>query len=140
MGLMLDYNFNLELTQLSGQTSQPPWTCEDNTFREVVLVDGKPVLFKVSDDSFSYEMPLNADFSVNEKTVFKKFHDIYDLDFDLEKFYSYLENDEKLKNAKDFLLDSGAFSFMNGRKSVDWDEYLERYAYFIASNDIRNFF
>lgn len=102
MGLMLDYNFNLELTQLSGQTSQPPWTCEDNIFQEVVLVEGKPVLFKVSDDSFSYEMPLNADFSVNEKTVFKKFHDIYDLDFDLEKFYTYLENDEKLKNAKDF--------------------------------------
>lgn len=102
MELMLDYNFNLELTQLSGQTSQPPWDCEDNIFKEVVLVYGKPVLFKVSNDSFSYEMPLNADFAVNEKTVFKKFHDIYDLDFDLEKFYSYLEEDKNLKNAKDF--------------------------------------
>lgn len=102
MELMLDYNFNLEMTQLSGQTSQPPWGCEKDIFKEVVSVDGKPVLFKVSDDSFSYEMPLNADFNVNEKTIFKKFHEIYDLDFNLEKFYSYLDADENLKNAKDF--------------------------------------
>ena len=31
----IDYNFNLELTQLSGQTSQPPWGCEDNIFQKI---------------------------------------------------------------------------------------------------------
>ena len=43
----------------------------------------------------------------------------------------------------DFLLDSGAFTFMNDKKNANgvvWDEYLERYAQFINDNDVKLFF
>jgi hypothetical protein len=40
-----------------------------------------------------------------------------------------------------FLLDSGAFTFMNGQKSgVNWDSYTEEYAEFIVKHDIDLFF
>ena len=38
---------DLELTQFSGQTSQPPWKENGGVFSEVVSVDGKPVIFNV---------------------------------------------------------------------------------------------
>ena len=42
---------------------------------------------------------------------------------------------------KDFLLDSGAFSFMAGSKTTpNWDEYIESYADFINKNNIHKFF
>ena len=41
-----------------------------------------------------------------------------------------------------FLLDSGAFTFMQKQKNhkVDWNEYLEQYIDFINKNDIKYFF
>jgi hypothetical protein len=42
---------------------------------------------------------------------------------------------------KDFMLDSGAFSFMNSKSNViNWDEYIEDYASYIKSNRIEKFF
>ncbi len=41
----------------------------------------------------------------------------------------------------EFMLDSGAFTFMqNAKIRVDWDEYTERYAQFIVKNNIQLFF
>lgn len=46
-----------------------------------------------------------------------------------------------IPNAADFLLDSGAFTFMeNAKIRVDWNEYVERYADFINRNKIQKFF
>ena len=60
----------------------------------------------------------------------------------LESFY-YI-NDWQLpyiKKAKFFLLDSGAFTFMNNFKGeINWKEYIDRYADFIIKNDIKYFF
>ena len=59
----------------------------------------------------------------------------------LESF-EYL-NDEKMKayGKHNFLLDSGAFTFMNKKSgNVDWDEYIDRYAKFVAKHDIKHFF
>ena len=61
----------------------------------------------------------------------------------LESFYyfkswqfEYIE-----KNTDDFLLDSGAFTFMSDSKSyVDWDKYIEKYAEFIKQNSVKKFF
>ncbi len=40
-----------------------------------------------------------------------------------------------IPNCRDFMLDSGAFTFMSSNKStVDWDEYINKYAKFIKSN------
>lgn len=47
-----------------------------------------------------------------------------------------------IPNARDFMLDSGAFTFMQGKKieSVNWSEYIERYADFINRNKVKKFF
>lgn len=61
----------------------------------------------------------------------------------LESFY-YADKDEIQKLMPyfgDFLLDSGAFTFMqNSKTHVDWNEYLERYADFINRYNIDKFF
>lgn len=69
----------------------------------------------------------------------KYFKDVYIL----QSFYYADEFTEKyiIPNVKDFLLDSGAFTFMqNTKKGVDWEEYVKRYAEFINKNDIKKFF
>lgn len=60
----------------------------------------------------------------------------------LESFY-YADADTErlLPYFGDFLLDSGAFTFMQSSKShVNWEEYLERYADFINRNKVAKFF
>lgn len=60
----------------------------------------------------------------------------------LESFYYMDEDMEKaIPTFKDFLLDSGAFTFFSGKHSnVDWDDYVDRYADFINRNNIKHFF
>lgn len=60
----------------------------------------------------------------------------------LESFY-YADTDTErlLPYYGDFLLDSGAFTFIQNSKShVDWNEYVLRYANFIKRNNIDKFF
>lgn len=68
---------------------------------------------------------------------------ISDCKYVLESYYSIKNKDVSLlKNAELFLLDSGAFTFMNSKKeeSVDFDSYLDGYIDFINKNDIKYFF
>ena len=60
----------------------------------------------------------------------------------LESFYYADKDTERLiPLCGDFLLDSGAFTFMeNAKVRVDWDEYIERYADFINRNKVEKFF
>lgn len=67
----------------------------------------------------------------------------------LESFYTLFNNRkskqyiEMIKRiSKIFLLDSGAFTFMNSKKDVsvkDLDKFVEQYAKFIKDNDIQLF-
>ena len=64
----------------------------------------------------------------------------------LETYY-YLQNNKEfprlIGNFQNFLLDSGAFTFMsNAAKhgNIDWLSYVDRYCDFIIENDIRLFF
>lgn len=60
----------------------------------------------------------------------------------LESFY-YTDADTErlLPYFGDFMLDSGAFTFMQGTKgNVVWDDYIEKYADFIKRNKIEKFF
>lgn len=61
----------------------------------------------------------------------------------LESFW-YIKDWQKdyiNKNTKMFLLDSGAFTFMNSNKGeVNWKEYIDRYCEFIVKNDVKYFF
>lgn len=60
----------------------------------------------------------------------------------LDSFYYMDEETEKLiPYYGDFLLDSGAFTFIqNSKTHVDFDRYVEKYADFIKKNDIKKFF
>ena len=61
----------------------------------------------------------------------------------LESFY-YCDADTErlLPYFGDFMLDSGAFTFMNNmpKKEINWDEYIERYADFINRNKVNKYF
>ena len=61
----------------------------------------------------------------------------------LESYY-YCRNNKYIPTLipylKSFLLDSGAFTFMQGKAAVNWDEYVEEYAEFIIKYDIKLFF
>lgn len=61
--------------------------------------------------------------------------------YNLESFYYFKQEQIAwLDRWDDFLLDSGAFTFMNGGKRGNLDEYLERYADFIVKHGIKKYF
>nr|WP_295159796.1 DNA glycosylase [uncultured Methanobrevibacter sp.] len=91
---------DLELTQLSGQTSQPPWMEVDGTFSNVVNVDGKPVIFNVRQSGEFFDFDFEGDISQDEAV--SKLSYIFDLDFDLDNFYKYLGNHAELSEMSKF--------------------------------------
>lgn len=72
------------------------------------------------------------------------FSDTYFKDaYILQSFYYADDFTEKyiIPNVKGFLLDSGAFTFMQNSKShVVWEKYIEKYAEFIKRNSIKDYF
>lgn len=64
------------------------------------------------------------------------------LPYILESFYyADAETERLIPHMKDFLLDSGAFTFMqNSHTHVNWDDYIERYADFIKRNNVDKYF
>jgi len=61
----------------------------------------------------------------------------------LQSFYYCNEFTEKgiIPNCKSFMLDSGAFTFMNNcKKNINWYEYIDKYVDFINRNKIDLFF
>lgn len=62
--------------------------------------------------------------------------------FMLESFYSVKEwQIPYLTQAEGFLLDSGAFTFMQaGKTGINFDDYIEKYARFVNEYDIKHFF
>ena len=91
---------DLELTQLSGQTSQPPWAEVDGTFSNVVNVKGKPVIFNVRQSGEFLDFDFEGDISQDEAV--SKLSYIFDLDFDLDNFYKYLGNHAELAEMSKF--------------------------------------
>lgn len=67
-------------------------------------------------------------------------------DLNILESYFYLRKKEwmfpLIRQFNNFLLDSGAFTFMSQVKGhkINWDEYIEEYADFINKNDIKLFF
>ena len=73
-----------------------------------------------------------------EATSFKDFNI-------LESYYTLRDNEnfmELLNRCNSYLLDSGAFTFMQGthKEDIDWDEYIEQYADLINRYDVKLFF
>lgn len=104
--MIIEAPINLDLTQSSGQTSQPPWTQDKNTFKDVVIVDNKPILFKVlqtgNNLNFDYELPLNSNFEINNSLLVDKVIEVFDLNFNFDDFYRFLIDDENLAETSNF--------------------------------------
>ena len=95
-------------------------------------------LGKPSHDTEIPKRATNGDYSVLGGMGDKTKHRPYIL----ESFFYADETTEKLLSYfGDFLLDSGAFTFMSSKKNhVKWEEYIERYADFICRNKIEKYF
>jgi N-glycosylase/DNA lyase len=91
---------DLELTQLSGQTSQPPWGRVGDSFRQAVLVDEKPVIFDVKQSGEFLDFSFTGD--VSKKEAISRLKYIFDLDFDLDGFYKYLADHAELVEMSEF--------------------------------------
>ncbi|MDR1819047.1 MAG: 3-methyladenine DNA glycosylase [Methanobrevibacter sp.] len=135
--MKLNYKINLQLTQTSGQTSQPPWKLINDEYCAVSLINEIPVLLRVSQNNLDFlevnyellnenqigdkgslyikgnsdikgysdverNLKVNNSQDINEKMIFDEIAKLYDLNFDLNKFYKFLSNDEKLKSAINF--------------------------------------
>lgn len=62
----------------------------------------------------------------------------------LDSFFELNENKPSdCAQFEDYLLDSGAFTFMNGYKDIDkinWDEYVRRLGTYVKKNQIKHYF
>ncbi len=105
--MIINAPIDLELTQSSGQTSQPPWKLNNNVYSDVVLVDNKPVLFQVKQENNNLDFDFMGDISNNQAA--KKIKTIFDLDFNLDKFYKYLNNQPELADMTNFCRDLRLF-------------------------------
>ena len=58
---------DLELTQVSGQTSQPPWKYIDDSYSDLVCIDGEPSIFNVKQTDEYMDFTYTG--NVSEKTA-----------------------------------------------------------------------
>lgn len=98
--MIIDSPINLDLTINTGQTSQPPWKLYGNAFKEVVIVDEKPVLFNLKQSGEVLDFSFEG--NISESGAISKLNYIYDLDFNLDKFYKYMSNQDELKDMAKF--------------------------------------
>jgi N-glycosylase/DNA lyase len=104
--MLIKSPINLDLTQMSGQTSQSPWALKNNIYQGLVFIEDKPILIKVNQDldylNYDYELPLDSSFKIRDSQVSKKISEIFDLNFNLDNFYKFLKEDENLRDVSDF--------------------------------------
>lgn len=98
--MIIDKVIDLDLTQKSGQTSQPPWRENNGVFSEVVFVDNTPCIFSLENKGDGIEFNYKCEVSKNK--ALDRLNYIFDLDFDLDKFYKYLNNHDELRDMSKF--------------------------------------
>jgi len=98
--MIVEAPIDLELTQMSGQTSQPPWREVDGTFSNVVNFGEDPVVFNVKQSGEFLDFSYSGD--ISDKQAMDKLNYIFDLEFDLNKFYKYLSNRAELAEMPEF--------------------------------------
>ena len=85
--MILRTPIDLELTQLSGQTSQPPWCEVDGTFSNVVDVNGNQAIFNVKQSGEFLDFNYLGD--VSDSQAIDKLNYIFDLDFDFASCFDF---------------------------------------------------
>ncbi|ADP76874.1 DNA-(apurinic or apyrimidinic site) lyase [Methanothermus fervidus DSM 2088] len=87
-------NFDLKLTMFSGQTSQPPWKHKNDYYQELIFIEDKPCLIKVRQKNNHLEVKYETDTKVSPQDIKKTIKYIFDLEFNLDKFYfNFTQND-----------------------------------------------
>ena len=98
---------DLDLTQISGQTSQPPWfKTEKQEYWDIIKIKNQPILIKLSQNNINnlnieYET-INNNTEIKNKEIENEIRRIYDLNFKLEKFYTILNDEFNLPDAVQF--------------------------------------
>lgn len=113
--------FDMDLTIKSGQTSQPAWQKNGKYFQELIEVDNKPCLVKMTHKSNSDEpIEIIAEFpdKIEKKLIKSEIMEIFGLNDDLTKFYDFLRNDSKLEPTIDFCKGLRLFKANNIFESV----------------------
>ena len=95
--MIIDAPIDLELTQNSGQTSQPPWKKTNDSYSDLVYINNNPAIFNVRQSGENIYFSYTG--NVTEDAAVEKLKEIYDLDFDLDKFY----NESKYELGSGFL-------------------------------------
>ena len=98
--MIIKVPIDLELTQISGQTSQPPWKEINGSFSDLVFVEDEASVFNVKQNG--QYIDFNYTGNIDENQAIEKVKEIYDLDFDLDKFYRYLSEFDELKDMSKF--------------------------------------
>jgi len=106
--MQFNSKINLKLTQESGQTSQAPWQVKGNSYFDVIELANTPILIKACQENINslnidYELPIaKQNIAIDEVAIQNEVAKIFDLNFDLDKFYNYLSQDPKLEPSIDF--------------------------------------
>lgn len=97
-------DFDLDLTMNSGQTSQPPWTKRNDKYYEVLSISDDDILVEISQDALNNPLYVKyyADNEVDYHLIKDKIKYIYDLEYDIEQVYDYLEEMPELNNVYEF--------------------------------------
>ncbi len=98
--MIIEAPIDLELTQISGQTSQPPWINVGDSYSDLVCINGEPSIFSVKQSGVNIDFTYTG--NISEKLAVENVKKIYDLDFDLDRFYNYLDSYDELKDMSKF--------------------------------------
>ena len=97
-------DFDLNITINSGQTSQPPWKLENNTYYEIFEVRDSKVLVGVSQEGLNEDLVVEY-YCVDEvdiENIRKILFYIFDLDYNITDVYDFLDDNEELNEVYDF--------------------------------------
>lgn len=94
-------DFSLDLTINSGQTSQPPLVNKDGAYYENISVDDTPVVVKLYQDMLNAPVKVEyfTDNTIDEKLLHDKIFDMFDLNYPLYEFKSFLKEDDILRDS-----------------------------------------
>jgi len=97
-------DFDLTVTMNSGQTSQPPWYNEDNSYYEVLKINDKNILVEIEQNGLNDDLMVNYCYEeeVNVEEIRKKIFYIFDLDYNITEIYDYLDDNNELKEVYQF--------------------------------------
>jgi len=113
--------FNLPMTIGSGQTSQPAWEKKDKYFQELIIIDNKPCLIKISHKK-NTDKPIDiiaaSPYEMDDNLIKFKIMDIFGLNDDLSQLYGFLRSDPKLEPTIDFCKGLRLFKANNIFESV----------------------